>query len=170
MSDRTPKEEVEQAALLSAGLRGIRQARRLRASEVAQSMGMPLRTYQHFEEGKGALDFEKLKRFADATDSDPFAIVASIWMKSPEFAIRTADNKPLVVLMLALREFHEELGEDIGFIEPRVFWGGFRRVFQDLTEHVRSRDITAETWLDEKARSLGLPVSFGRKSGPRRRR
>lgn len=147
-------------ALLAAALRGVRRARNMRASQVAQAMGLALRTYQHFEEGAGPFDLERIRQFADATDSDPFAIVASIWLRSPQFAVRAIDSKPMVVMMLALRAFEDELAEDITLIEPRVWWGGFKRLFQDLGEHVRKRDLTAETWLDDQARRLGLKPSF----------
>lgn len=147
-------------ALLAAALRGIRRARNMRASQVAQAMGLALRTYQHFEEGAGPFDLERIRQFADATDSDPFAIVASIWLRSPQFAVRAIDSKPMVVMMLALRPFQDELADDIALIEPRVWWGGFKRLFQDLGEHVRKRDLTAETWLDDQASHLGLRPSF----------
>lgn len=160
MDDDAPIAELSQGVLLGAALRGIRKARGLRAADVARAMGMALRTYQHLEEGVGPFELDRIKQFADVTDSDPFAIVASIWLQSPEFAVRTIDNKPMVVFTLALRAFHEDLREDISLIEPRVWWGGFRRVFQDMAEHVRKRDLTAETWLDDHARKLGLNLSF----------
>jgi transcriptional regulator with XRE-family HTH domain len=167
MADDEPKPgEPSVGDLLSAALVGVRKYRRLRAADVARAMGMPLRTYERFEAGQDRIDLERVIKFAEATDSDPFAIIASVWLKSPEFAVQTAENKPMVVMMLALRNFHDDLGDDITFIEPRVFWGGFRRLFQDLTEHVRKRDLSAETWLDEQARRMGLDVSFS----PRRRR
>lgn len=166
MDDEAARAELSQGALLGAALRAVRNARGLRTSEVARGMGMALRTYQRLEEGAGPFDLDHIRQFADVTDSDPFAIVASIWLQSPAFAVRTIDNKPLVVFTLALRSFHDDLADDISLIEPRVWWGGFRRLFQDLTEHVRKRDLTAETWLDEHARKLGLNLSFQ----PRRRR
>ncbi|WP_156378517.1 MULTISPECIES: helix-turn-helix transcriptional regulator [unclassified Phenylobacterium] len=169
MDDDAPGSVPSQNALLAAALRSVRRARGMRAGEVALAMGLPLRTYQHFEEGSGPFDLERVRLFADATDSDPFAIVASIWLRSPEFAVRSIDSKPMVVMMLALSPFHEEMGEDLALIEPRVWWGGFRRLFQDLGEHVRKRDLTAETWLDEQATRLGLRPSFlpkGRRRWP----
>lgn len=153
--------------LLAAALRGIRLARGLRTSEVAAAMGLQIRKYQRFERGETPFDLDDIKAFANATDCDPFAIIASLWMEAPEFAIRTIDTKPLVVFALALRSFHEDVRDDIGAIEPRVWWGGFRRLFQDLTEHLRKRDLTAETWLDEHARRLGLKATF-LAGGPRR--
>lgn len=170
MDDEASEGAPSQSALLGAALRAVRRARGLRAGEVASAMGLPLRTYQHFEEGTGPFDLDRIRLFADATDSDPFAIVASIWLRSPQFAVRSIDSKPMVVMMLALRHFQEEMGEDLVLIEPRVWWGGFRRLFQDLDEHVRKRDLTAETWLDEQAGRLGLRSSFlpnGRRPGNR---
>lgn len=160
MDDATPGNGLSQDALLAAALRAVRRARGMRANDVALAMGLPLRTYQHFEEGTGPFDLERIRLFSEATDSDPFAIVASIWLRSPEFAVRSIDSKPMVVMMLALSPFQEEMGDDLVLIEPRVWWGGFRRLFQDLTEHVRKRDLTAETWLDEQAGRLGLRSTF----------
>lgn len=125
-------------------------------------MGMPLRSYEHFEAGRGPLSLDKLIRFADATDSDPFAILASLIIKRPEFALRAADNKLMTVFMLALEDFNADLKADIAYIEARVLVGAFRRVFQDLAEHIRKRDLTAELWLEDKSRKMGLPVTFTR--------
>lgn len=63
-----------------------------------------------------------------------------------------------------------EPGDDIALIEPRVWWGGFRRVFQDLAGNVRKRDFTAETGLEEQARRLGLDARFLPQRPPRRAR
>lgn len=149
-------------AALAAALKGIREARRLRIADMARLMNMAPRSYEHFEAGRGPLDLDKLQRFAEVTNSDPFAILASVLMDAPEFAINTTDNKPLVAFMLALRQFHEDLRDDVILIESRVFVGAFRRVFQDLAEHVRNRDVSAETWLEAQAKRIGLNLSFGR--------
>lgn len=159
MSRQEPShDDLSQAALLSRALRSIRRERRLRASEVARAMDMPLRSYEHFEAGRGRLDLERLQRFADATDSDPFAIIACLMLKEPEFAVRAADNKLMIVFMLALRDFNENLGDDIAFIGPGVFVGAFRRVFQDLSDYVRKRDLSAEEWLTEQSKTLGVSI------------
>nr|WP_272886872.1 helix-turn-helix transcriptional regulator [Phenylobacterium aquaticum] len=52
-------------------LRAIRNVRRLRVVDVAEAMGMAPRSYEHFEAGRGRLDFLRLERFAEATGSDP---------------------------------------------------------------------------------------------------
>lgn len=160
VADDPQDTEDRPGALLSAALRGIRKARGLRSSDVASAMGLPIRSYQRFEAGQGEFDLDLIQRFADATDSDPFAIAFSVWIKRPHFALDAMDNKPMVTFVLTLRAFQEEMGEDISLIESRVWWGGFRRVFGDLEEYVRRRDLSAETWLEEHAQKLGLNVSF----------
>lgn len=113
---------------------------------------MPLRTYEHFEAGRGKMTYDKIVRFAEATNSDPVAILLTIPLKSPEFALRCADNKLMTILTIALGELNEELGNDIEFIEPGTLIGVFTRVVKDLTNHVANRDLFAETWLNEKVR------------------
>jgi hypothetical protein len=62
-----------------------------------------------------------------------------------------ADNKLMTILMIAVAELHEELGADVSYLEPRTLIGAFTRVRKDLVEHVRRRDVFAETWLEENA-------------------
>ena len=145
------EQDEKNAALLSAAMRAIRLDRRLRTSEVARALDMPLRTYEHFEAGRGKMTYDKIVRFAQATNSDPVAILLTIPLKSPEFALRCADNKLMTILTIALGELNEELGNDIEFIEPGTLIGVFTRVVKDLTNHVANRDLFAETWLNEES-------------------
>lgn len=165
--DVAPRSLSNARATLAAALRGVREARRLRIADMARLMQMAPRSYEHFEAGRSPLDLERLQKFAEVTNSDPFAILASVLMEAPDFAVQAADNKPLVAFILALRVFHEDLGDDLALIEPRLFVGAFRRVFQDLAEHVRNRDISAETWLDAQAKRVGLNLSFRRGLPPK---
>jgi transcriptional regulator with XRE-family HTH domain len=144
-------EEIRDNALIAAAMKAIRKARRMRPSEVARALGMPLRSYEHFEAGRGKLSYERIARFAEATNSDPLAILASIPFQSPDFAVHCADNKLMTIMMIALYELHEELGEDLTYLEPRTIIGAFTRVGKELSEHVRKRDLFAETWLEERA-------------------
>ena len=142
--------------LLSKAMRDIRKKRGLKTSEVASSMGMALRSYEHFEAGRGRISYERLLAFAKATDSDPYALLAVVAFDSPEFALRVADNKLMQVMMLTLKEFNEELGEDIGDLETRTLIAAFTRIFKELIDNVRKRDTFAEEWLAE--RTTAKPV------------
>ena len=139
------------AALISAALKTIRLDRRMRPSEVARALGMPLRSYEHFESGRGRITFERIARFAEVTNSDPLAIMAVVAVKDPAFALNCADNKLMTIVMISLLELHEELGEDIGYVAPGTLIGAYTRVCNELVEHVRKRDTFAEAWLKEKA-------------------
>jgi transcriptional regulator with XRE-family HTH domain len=157
---KTP-EDLSHAAIISAALRAIRKDRRMRPSEVARALGMPLRSYEHFEAGRGRITYERITKFAEVTNSDPLAIIATVPLQSPDFALNCADNKLMTILMIAMAELHEELGEDIVYLEPRTLISAFTRVRNDLVDHVRKRDLFAETWLQENASKVkgASPVS-----------
>lgn len=57
----------------------------------------------------------------------------------------------MTIVMIAMCELHEELGEDLIYLEPRTLIGALTRVTKELVEHVRKRDVFAETWLEQKA-------------------
>lgn len=143
-------------------MRLIRKARRLRAADVAREMQMPLRSYEYLESGKGNVSFERIMRFARATDSDGWAILASAPLGSPDFALRSADNKLMTILMITMKELDDDLGDDIVFLQPGTLIGAFTRIRNELAQHVRKRDQFAETWLSEKSSMLGRrPASEG---------
>lgn len=160
-------EERADVDLLSATLKAIRKDRRMRSSEVARALGMPLRSYEHLESGRGRFTFDRLVRFADVTNSDPFAIIAVLALKSPEFALRCADNKLMTILMIAMSELNDQLGEDIVFLEPGILIGAFTRVVKDLNDHIAKRDLFAETWLQEHSPKVqgARPLRDGRLRG-----
>ena len=132
---------------LSETLKLVRQRRGLSASDVAQRMGMPLRTYHHFEGGYAQLDVERIRRFADATDSDPHAILTAVLLGAPAFAARTMDNKMMSVLIAGAQRFDERLGDDIARIEVARFIAATRRMFDDLEAELSRSDQDARNWL-----------------------
>lgn len=138
-------------------IRDIRRLRDLRSSDVAQRMGLPLRSYELFEAGGGRLDLERLFAFAEATDSDPFAIMLSVPFQSPEFAVACADTKLALILMMHLQSFHEERGDDIAYLDPPNVIGGFERVFTELGRKLDDTEAFLRRWFDgRKAPSISL--------------
>lgn len=110
-------------------------------------MGMPSRTYEHMEAGTGRITYDRIVDFAEVTDSDPIAILASLTFGTPDFAIRCIDNKLMTIMMIALRELDDDLGDDIRYLEAQTLVGGFTRLTRDLAQHVRKRETFAEQWL-----------------------
>jgi transcriptional regulator with XRE-family HTH domain len=150
------REEGEDARTLSQAMRAIRKERRLRTSEIARLLDMPVRSYEHFEAGRGKISFDRIMRFAKVTDSDPIALLAALALGKPEFALYCADNKFMTIMMYAMRELEEELGPDIAYISSGTAVGAFMRVVKELIESVRKRDTFAEHWLEQQgAKSHG---------------
>lgn len=159
------QEERAQAILIANALRAIRKARRMKPSEVAAAMGIPVRTYEHFEAGTGRISYARLARFAQATDSDPVAILAVVPLRSAEFALRCADNKLMTIVMATLRELNEELGPDIEYLNVRTLIGAMDKLGKELVEYVQRRDLFAERWMEEKASKVdGVTINRKRKT------
>ncbi|WP_281397034.1 helix-turn-helix domain-containing protein [Sphingobium boeckii] len=148
MSRKSPEEDLH-SRLTGEAIRAVRQLRRMRPAEVAAAMGLPVRTYEHLEAGKGRISYHRLLLFAEATSSDAFAISAAVAMKDPQFAVRCADNKLAKIMMIAMSELNDELGPDIVYVESGLIIGAMTRISKELVERVRRRDTFAETWLEQ---------------------
>lgn len=151
-------EPPSQSETLSAALRLIRAHRRLRASEVARDMNMALRSYEHFEAGGGRINVERIHRFAAATDSDPYAIFASLALGSPEFAVRCADNKLMTIFAVAVQEFDEAIGASISDLDARTIINTFTKALGELGQQAVRKDSEAEAWLGSRLGRLALPA------------
>lgn len=136
---------------LSETLKLVRQRRGLSAKDVAQRMGLPLRTYHHFEGGCAHIDVERIQCFAQATDSDPHAILTAVLIGAPAFAARAMDNKMMSVLIAGAERFNERLGDDIARIEVARFIAAARRMFDDLEVELTHRNAEARAWLAGRA-------------------
>ncbi|MBG7614678.1 XRE family transcriptional regulator [Brevundimonas sp. BAL450] len=121
-------------------------------------MNMAQRSYEHFEAGAGRVNLERIHRFAEATDSDPYAILASLALGSPEFALRCADNKLMTIVMVALQDFDRDHGALAASLDARTLINAFDRLFKDLGELAVQRDQDARAWLASGADRLVKPV------------
>lgn len=146
-----------QSETLSAALRLIRARRRIKTADLARSMNMALRSYEHFEAGGGRVNLERIHAFAEATESDPHGILAALALGSPEFALRTADNKLMTILMVALQEFDEEIGDAVAELDARDIINVFTKAFRDLALQSVRRDSAARAWLEARVGRLARP-------------
>jgi len=112
MPKSDPNAAARQAALAKA-LRAVRRHRRLGVGWMAWAMDMPVRTYQHFEAGKGRINIEQVFRFAEVTDCDPIALFIATINSAPQLAVRCADNKLALALVKNLDAFDAEVGDSI---------------------------------------------------------
>lgn len=135
------------ASPIAEAFRAIRLMRRMRATEVARAMNLAPRTYENLESGTGRITYERIVAFAEATDSDPIAILTSISFGTPDFALRCADNKLMTIMLIAMKELNDDLGDDITYLTAQALVGGFTRLTKDLAQHVRRRETFVEEWL-----------------------
>ncbi len=135
---------VPDGALLSAALKAIRRLRSLTARQTAARMNMSLRTYVRFESGETRLNFDYIHRFARATDSDPYAIVAAVTIASPTFAVHSADNQLALILTVGLQDLARDLGPDIAALSARDVLEAAGPMFQTLTERARTAASRSE--------------------------
>ena len=119
---------------------------------------MALRSYEHFEAGGGRINIERIHRFAEVTDSDPHAILASLALGSPAFALRCADNKLATILAVVLQEFDEDAGDSIAELESLTIINTFTKALKELAAQSVRRESAADAWLEERRRKLVSPV------------
>jgi transcriptional regulator with XRE-family HTH domain len=142
--------------ILAKAVRGIRRKRDLKSSEVAERMGLPLRTYELFEAGGGRLSFDRVRKFAEATDSDPFAIILSMAFGDAGFAIACADIKLTLILAMHLQGFFEDRGADLAYLDPPNIIGAFERVFKELGAKLDDNEAFLRRWFDGRTGSISL--------------
>lgn len=116
-------------------------------------MNMPLRTYERFEAGETRLNLDHIHRFAHATRSDPYAILAAVFAGSPELARRCADNQFGAILLIGLQKFDAALGDDLQTFAARDLIAAVIGMFDALGARPHQID-PAEKWLAEGAETL----------------
>jgi transcriptional regulator with XRE-family HTH domain len=133
--------------LLAEILKSLRRHRSLSAGEVAAAMGLPLRTYEHFEAGRGRLNPQRVRRFAEVLDVDAFAIFAALDFGSPAFALHCADNKLMTILMKAVSDFDASAQDAIGGLEATSLIAAFTRTFADLKTQALAQHAFVARWM-----------------------
>lgn len=109
----------ERDAPLSSVLKALRLHRRMTVLQVAERMGLEKRTYERFEAGEGELKVERIFSFARATDTDPYALLASVKLGSADFALACADNKLALLFLAHARDLFQREGDDVRLLQPQ---------------------------------------------------
>jgi transcriptional regulator with XRE-family HTH domain len=146
---RASEELRRQGQLLSQILKHIRDLRHLSARQVADAMGLPLRTYYNFESGAGALDIARVFRFADATDSDPVSIIESLMLGSLDHALRCLENQAASIKLASFHKFEQKVGDRMTNIQSQFFIEAFKRSYDSLEGHMDKTDQGTERWMAE---------------------
>jgi hypothetical protein len=131
----------------------------MKAAEVAEAMGIGLRTYEDFEAGRGRLDLEKVRLFGRATDTDAVAITLGLLFGSKDTAMRALNNKAPTILWIGLQEFESDVGDQMSIIPGSYFLEALRHGFIRLREYLQKRNDSAERWLETEIQRLYTPTS-----------
>jgi transcriptional regulator with XRE-family HTH domain len=136
-ADRDP---TAKGPLLARILRAVRNFRRRLLVDVARELNIKKRTYEHFEGGFGPLNVERVHAFAELLRVDPYGVLAALEICSPEFAVRTAENKLMTMFYLQLQEFDERTGDAITLLDAYALLDAFREMFAKLEVEARKRE------------------------------
>ncbi len=152
MTPQDRPEHESDSAVLSAAIRGIRRLRGLSSAETAAGMNLALRTYQDFEAGRGRLNIDYIHRFCQFVDADPDAIIASLAIGSPDFAIRCSANKLMRIVMIGVQQLNQQLGDKLATLEARTIVASVNASVADLVEETLDGDAAA--WLEAGEQEL----------------
>jgi len=133
-------------AFLSRALKALRRRRGVGVAHLAKAIGIPVRTYQHFEAGRTKIDVERVHAIAQILDADAPAIFAAVELASPEFAVRAADNKLVTVFLLTLKDFDARSGDQITHLDARTLMSAFDTTFKELAQLATDRAEAASRW------------------------
>ncbi|MDQ1193787.1 transcriptional regulator with XRE-family HTH domain [Brevundimonas vesicularis] len=153
-----PADSLSDARLIGLAARAVRRGRNMTAQQVATAMNLPLRTYEYFEAGTGRVNQDYVQRFAVATDCDPWSLLMGPPLGSIEFARQTADNKLMLIFLIALGEFVRTMGDRLLTLDPRALIEAFTETFRKLEEENRAMSEETASWLDAgRHRLAGSP-------------
>ena len=154
---------------LSAALKGVRKHRSLTVLQVAKRMGLAKRTYEYFEGLKGGLPVDQIHGFAQATDSDAWAILISALIGAPDLATACADSKAMTIFFLALGRAEPDLREALTHLSPREVTRVFDAAFADLIAAGRAHRAASGPPSDRQATPPDAPPQPPEPSDPDRR-
>lgn len=143
------KKAPERDEALSRVLKAIRNHRRMTVQQVADLMTLNKRTYERFEAGEGFLKVDRIFGFARATDSDPYALWASVKMGTPDFALACINSKLLLLFVAHARELFLQEGADLANLQAAPIVEALKVAFTMLSAELDRSRKAASRWLGD---------------------
>jgi transcriptional regulator with XRE-family HTH domain len=137
----------ERDEVLSSVLKAIRQHRRMTVQQVADRMGLRKRSYERFEAGEGLLKAERIFSFAVATNSDAYALLASVRLGSPDFALACIDNKLVTLLVAHARDLFRTHGADVHDLQAPTIIEALTAAFAAMQRDLEAAQQASRRWL-----------------------
>jgi transcriptional regulator with XRE-family HTH domain len=131
--------------LLAKALGAVRRLRKRKLADVAVEMTMKQRTYEHFEGGKGPLNVDRVHQVAELLGVDPYGVLAALDIGSPEFAVRSADNKFMTIFLMSLQAFNSRVQDSVARLDAYDLMDAFNEMFDGL----EAKALAHETFLGQ---------------------
>lgn len=112
--------------------------------DVAAAMGISPRTYHDFEKGTRGYDFDKVRLFAKATNTDANAIHLGVQYNWPELPLLLMDNKMAAAFFVLTRDLHREFGARLSQVPANVMVAGFRHIEELTRKHFEREDASID--------------------------
>lgn len=119
--------------------------------DMAKAMSISRRTYENFENGKGRLNVARVHQFAALLNADPYAILDALEIRSPEFALRCANNKMMMIHIMALEAFDAKAQDLIVGLDALDLMKRYTDFYDSLVELGREQDEVVSSWRAERA-------------------
>ncbi|MDG2520533.1 helix-turn-helix transcriptional regulator [Caulobacter segnis] len=139
-------------------IRTLRLAANLSVTETARRMGVTRRVYQTFEKGDSAVDIGLVYRFGEAVGADPAGIIVSLLIGDARFAYRVAENKVMLMAILAIEEWNRKFGDDLELANPNEFYSILSVALGKMIENARSRETVGEMVLQQRFPRLSFSL------------
>lgn len=143
---------------------GLRRMRGVSVPDMAKAMGIARRTYENFEKGKGRLNVARVHHFAALLNADPYAILDAFEIRSPELALRCANNKMMMIHMMALEAFDAKAQDLIVGLDALDLLKRYTMFYDSLVELGREQADVILGW--RAARAAGEARTPPEAEGP----
>lgn len=138
---------ARQGALLSEILIMLRKERHMSKEDVATAMGVSPRTYHDFEKGSRGYDFNKVRLFAKATNTDASAIHLGVQYNWPELPLLLMDNKMAAAFFVLTRGLYGEFGARLSRVPASLLVAGFRNIEEQIHKHFEREDASVDEYI-----------------------
>lgn len=107
-------------------------------------MDIPPRTYSDFERGVRAYDFDKVRLFAKATNTDANSIHMGVQYNWPELPLLLMDNKMATTFYVLTKGLHGQYGPRLARVPAALWVAGFRHIDELIRKHFEREDASID--------------------------
>lgn len=147
--------ELSQKEIIKLSVGRLRRYRGMTRQQVADAMGIGIRTYDRFEAGQSGFGFKRCVIFCEAIKgADPYALFFGVLAKDPHLALAAADNKIMLAVISVTLRMSKRLREDVGLLKAQPIMSAATTMTDGLIRVAKDRNVFDSDWLEEHQRRL----------------